>query len=132
MPVRFKQGDKVGHDGQYLIDRRLGEGGFGETYKAINTHTSANVALKFLDNDSFEDAKKEAGNAAGRYHEAVVNITDVVAWERPFVVMEFVDGQSLSEYIKQNAPLPPSAWWQTLRAATERYSSPAYKWIGPP
>ena len=115
MHVRFRQGDKVGHDGQYLIDQKLGEGGFGETYKAINTHTNANVALKFLDNDSFEDAKKEAGNAGGRHHEAVVNVTDVVAWERPFVVMEFVDGQSLSTYIKQNAPLSPSVWWQTLR-----------------
>ncbi len=115
MTASFRRGDEVGYSGQYLIDRKLGEGGFGETYKAVNTNTSADVALKFLDNDSFEDAKKEAGKAVGRHHEAVVDIIDVVAWERPFIVMEFVDGQDLSEYIRRNAPIAPSAWWQTLK-----------------
>ena len=30
MPTPFRQGERVGHGGQYRIDRKLGDGGFGE------------------------------------------------------------------------------------------------------
>ena len=121
MPQRLKQGARVGNGGKYRIDRQLGEGGFGETYKAVNTHINASVALKFLDNDSFDQARNEAstahaglGEAVAR-HDAVVKVLDAERWERPFVVMEFVDGQDLSEYLEQGAPLTSSDWWQTLK-----------------
>lgn len=115
MPPLFKRGQRVGHDGQYVIQQRLGVGNFGETYKAESTNTGVNVALKFFDTNSFKDAQKEARSAARSRHEAIVDVSDVVEWERPFVVMEFIDGEGLSKYIKSNAPLKPSEWWLTLR-----------------
>ena len=116
MPMRFEQGDSVGRDGEYRIDRLLGDpGGFGQTYKAVNLNTTASVALKFLNTDSLEEARREGQSVAGTTHEAVVRVLDVVEWDRPFVVMEFVGGQDLSTYLEQSAPLTSSVWWQTLR-----------------
>ena len=109
------RGERVGLGAQYRIERKLGDGGFGETYKAMNLNTGASVALKFLDDDSFAAAKREGSSAIGPAHDALVKVLDVVNWERPFVVMEFVDGESLSEYLEWSAPLKSSVWWQTLR-----------------
>lgn len=115
MPMRVKRGDEVGHEGQYRIEQKLGDGGFGETYKAVNQSTGADVAVKFLDSDSFDEARREGGSAVGTAHQNVVRVLDVVNWERPFVVMEFVDGEGLSDYLEGHAPLTPPVWWQTLK-----------------
>ncbi len=48
-------------------------------------------------------------------HDAVVKVLDVVEWDFPFIVMEFVDGQVLSDFFDRNAPLSPSQWWESLR-----------------
>ena len=113
--MRMRRGACVGPEEKYRIEGALGDGGFGDTYRAVNQSTGARVALKFLDSDSFDKAKQEGGSAVGTAHENVVKVLDVVNWERPFVVMEFVDGESLSDYLDQNAPLPPPVWWQTLK-----------------
>ena len=116
MPKQFlEQGERVGLGAQYRIERKLGSGGFGETYKAVNLNTGASVALKFLDDDSFAAAKQEGSSATGPVHAALVKVLDVVQWDRPFVVMEFVDGENLSEYLEWTAPMPPSVWWRTLK-----------------
>ena len=112
---KFKKGETVGSDRKYRIERELGKGGFGATYEAINTSTNAKVALKFLDSGSFDEARKEGSKVTEHNHEAVVKVLDVVEWKLPFIVMEFVEGQVLSDFLDQHAPLSPSQWWETFR-----------------
>ena len=112
---QFKKGEAVGSDRKYRIERELARGGFGATYEAVNTSTNTTVALKFLDAGAFQEAKKEGSKVTEHNHEAVVKVLDVVEWDWPFIVMEFVEGQVLSDFLEQNAPLSPRQWWETLR-----------------
>ena len=112
---QFKRGEAVGSDRKYRIEQELARGGFGATYEAVNTATNTTVALKFLDAGAFQEAKNEGSKVTEHNHEAVVRVLDVVEWDWPFIVMEFVEGQVLSCFLEQNAPLSPRQWWETLR-----------------
>jgi serine/threonine protein kinase len=94
-------GTKVLH---YEILEKLGEGGMGVVYKARDTKLDRFVALKFLPahlNASEQDKARfvqEAKAAAALNHPNVCSVIDISEHEGTmFIVMEYVDGQTLRE-----------------------------------
>jgi serine/threonine protein kinase/tetratricopeptide (TPR) repeat protein len=90
----------------YKVIEKLGEGGMGEVYLAEDTKLNRKVALKFLPDRLAADSsfkarfKREAQAAAGLNHPNIITVHEVAEYEnRPFIAMEYVEGQSLKEVI---------------------------------
>jgi serine/threonine-protein kinase len=100
--------------GRYEIVRRIGEGGMGAVYEAKHTVIGKRVAVKVLlekfhaKSDFVARLLQEARLASAIGHENIVDVTDFGTTDdgRSFVVMEFLDGESLAELAMREAPLP--------------------------
>jgi len=99
-------GDTLLH---YRIEEKLGSGGMGEVYRARDTKLNRDVALKILPPDLAGDPERrkrferEAQAVAALKHPSIVTIYSVeMADETPFLTMELVEGQTLSELIPEN------------------------------
>ncbi len=100
--------------GRYLIIRRIGEGGMGAVYEAKHTIIGKRVAVKVLlekfltKSDFVARLLQEARLASAIGHEHIVDVTDFGTTDdgRAFVVMEFLDGESLAQLVMREAPLP--------------------------
>lgn len=93
---------------RYKVIEELGRGGMGIVYKAEDTKLKRSVALKFLPPELIqnEEAKGrsvlEAQAAAGLAHPNICTIHEIDEGEdRSFISMEFVEGKSLKEKIKE-------------------------------
>src|SRR5262245_30284534 len=99
---------------RYQIIRRIGEGGMGAVYEAKHTLIGKRVAVKVLlekflaKSDFVARLLQEARLASSIGHEHIVDVTDfgTTSDGRSFVVMEFLDGESLAELAMREAPLP--------------------------
>lgn len=114
--------DSLGH---YRISRKLGKGGMGEVYLALDTKLKRNVAIKILSQESLqkENAKKrlilEAQAAAKLDHPNICTIYDVVeADSHTFIVMQYLKGETLYQKMKDK-PLRLSAALEIARQITE-------------
>ena len=88
--------------GHYRITDKLGEGGMGVVFLAQDLSLGRKIALKFLSEELRDDpaAHKrqllEARAAAALDHSNICNIHEIVEAEgQSFIVMEYVEGQSL-------------------------------------
>lgn len=105
---------------RYRLISRIGGGGMGEVWKAEDEVLARTVAVKLLrpefadDNVFRERLRREARAAGGIGHRGVVPVFDFGEIDRrdaanlSFIVMEFVDGPSLSEEIHQLGVLSPA------------------------
>jgi hypothetical protein len=97
--------------GRYEIQRRLGRGGMGTVYLAHDPMLKRSVAIKLLLADlDLPDARerfvREARSAAALNHANIVTVHELgeVA-SQPYIVMEYVLGDSLAEIIARKAPV---------------------------
>jgi serine/threonine-protein kinase len=109
--------------GPYRLLRKLGEGGMGIVYLALDESLNRQVALKALRTDKSvhpSTAKRflrEAQSAAKLNHPNVVTIYSVGAHaDRPFIAMEYVDGGSLADQLRAAGPL---YWRDTARVLAD-------------
>ena len=109
--------------GKYVDVQLLGEGGFGEVYRALDTTLHRPVALKVPHKELLRDPgfaaqfRAEAQTAAQLDHPNIVRIYSVGEFEgTPFIEMELVEGQTLADLIKANGRLTP----EVALAITER------------
>lgn len=99
---------------RYELMEKIGEGGMAVVYKARCTFLDRWVAIKILrdqyaNNPEFVDRfQREARAAARLAHPNIVSIYDVGEDQgRHFIVMEYVQGENLKDYLSRRGPLTP-------------------------
>jgi eukaryotic-like serine/threonine-protein kinase len=101
--------------GRYDVESRIGSGGMGTVWRGSDRVLQRPVAIKLLHEGLAADAsfaerfRREALAAAKLSHPniaAVYDSGDANGGGVPFIVMEYVEGESLSTILKEQGPLP--------------------------
>lgn len=97
---------------RYKINKTIGGGGMANVYLARDIILERDVALKVLrleyanDNEFIARFDREAQSATSLSHPNIVNIFDVGEEDHIlYIVMEYVDGMTLKEYIQKDGPV---------------------------
>lgn len=119
--------------GRYQIIRLLGEGGMGEVYLAKDLQLNRQIALKILpaylveDDESVARFKKEALAASSISHPNIAHIYEAgIEGNLRFIAMEFVEGNTLRELIKQkklDVITSIDIIWQTANALVSAHQA---------
>jgi WD40 repeat protein len=98
---------------RYRVMRLLGQGGMGAVYLAVHRHMGRAVALKVINptllnhGGSLSRFQQEVRAAAQLDHPNIVAAYDAdQAGGLHFLVMEYVEGQNLADYLAEKGPLP--------------------------
>ena len=101
--------------GRYRLDREIGRGGSGTVHLALDEVLGRQVAIKRVglipgsDSAELERAEREARLAAALNHPHVVSVFDLVDEnDVRWLVMEYVDGETLSERVRRSGALEPA------------------------
>ncbi len=115
MNQAIKKQTKIDHIGRYQLDVKLGEGASGVVYRAYDPVMDRDVAIKSakaeaLTEQQIKDVIDEfhyEAKIAGKYaHENIVTIYDVISHGKlDHIVMEYVPGRSVHDYMKATGPL---------------------------
>ena len=104
--------EMLGRIGRYEVERLIGAGGMGVVFKAFDTELNRPVAVKVLapilagSGAARQRFAREARAAAAVVHEHVVSIHNVeTEGESPFLVMQYVAGESLQGRIDHEGAL---------------------------
>lgn len=118
-------------DGKYRIVRLIGRGGMGAVYLAEHLALRRPVALKLMGealraNEQYvRRFEREAKATFGLEHRNIVRVYDYGHEPAPYLVMEWIDGETLKEHLNGLAQPPPLEWvrqvmeqlFQALQAA---------------
>lgn len=101
-------------DNRYELVEFVGKGGMALVYRAIDRRTGHSVAVKILRPEYNQDAEfssrfeREATTASKMSHHNIVNLLDVGQdGDIRYLIMEYVNGQTLKDVIRQKGALPP-------------------------
>ncbi len=112
-------------EGKYQIECRLGQGGMGVVYKARHAYLKTQLAIKVIlpdlvgnDPQLVTRFRQEALAAAAIRHQNVVSVTDygVIDGTLPFLVMEYVEGESLHDLLAREKSLSPERALEMISA----------------
>jgi serine/threonine-protein kinase len=118
----FEPGSQIG---RYEIQRRLGRGGMGTVYVAHDPVLGRMVAIKVFAGeldmpDARERFSREARAAAALSHPNIVTVYDFGELDaQPFIVMEYVAGETLAALIRRKVPVSTAdklRWMEELSA----------------
>ena len=98
---------------RYRLEARIGAGGMSTVYRAIDETLERPVAIKLMnrevasDSDQLERFRREARAVAQLSHPHVVGVIDAGEDEnRPYIVFEYIEGETLKERIRRCGRLP--------------------------
>lgn len=112
-------------EGKYHLESRIGQGGMGVVYKARHAYLKTLHAIKIIlpdlvgnDPELVKRFRQEALAAAAIRHQNVVQVTDygVAQGTMPFLVMEFVEGESLHDLLAREERLSPERAFELVAA----------------
>jgi serine/threonine protein kinase len=99
--------------GRYELEELVGSGGNSSVYRARDTLLERDVALKILHEHHLDDAdyverfRREARTVAQLSHPNIVTVIDRGDSDgRPFIVFEYVDGDTLDQLVARRGALP--------------------------
>jgi tRNA A-37 threonylcarbamoyl transferase component Bud32 len=99
--------------GRYRLDAQIGAGGMSTVYRAFDVNLERRVAIKLLhremsaDSDQLERFRREARAVAQLSHPHIVGVIDAGEDEnRPYIVFEYVEGETLKDRIRRLGRLP--------------------------
>ena len=109
--------------GRYVVQAIVGTGGMAVVYRAFDQKKNRIVAIKVLrpeyesDEEFVRRFSREAEAASKVSHENIVNMLDVgIDGDMRYIVMEYVDGQTLKDMIRQRGTIhPDTAIRMTIR-----------------
>jgi serine/threonine-protein kinase len=94
--------------GRYRLESRIGSGGMSTVYRAHDETLERSVAIKLMnrevasDSDQLERFRREARAVARLSHPNIVHVIDAGEDEgRPYIVFEYIDGETLKERIRR-------------------------------
>ena len=100
-------------NGRYRLDAQIGAGGMSTVYRAFDTTLERQVAVKLMhreiasDSDQLERFRREARSVAQLNHPHIVGVIDAGEEDgRPYIVFEYVEGETLKERIRRMGRLP--------------------------
>jgi tRNA A-37 threonylcarbamoyl transferase component Bud32 len=104
-------------NGRYRLEARIGAGGMSTVYRATDETLQRQVAIKLMhreiatDSDQLERFRREARAVAQLSHPHIVGVIDYgedldPAHPRPYIVFEYVEGETLKERIRRSGRLP--------------------------
>ena len=115
-------------DGRYSIESLVGVGGMANVYRGTDLKTGNQIAVKvlkdeFLDNEELVRRFKNESKAISILsHPNIVKVYDVSVTDKSqYIVMEYVDGITLKEYLKQRGGA--LTWKETVHFATQILSA---------
>jgi len=110
--------------GKYEVLSRIGKGGMGTVYRAVDTDLNRLVALKVLSPEMaakpamLERFRQEARSAARLKHENIITVHDVGEQNGTYyIALEFVDGKDLHDFIGRKGKLEPAQAREILTQA---------------
>ncbi len=118
-------------NGRYRLERRLGQGGMGVVYAAVDDVLERPVAVKLIRDhvlgplDLNGRFRREAKVAAGFAHPHVVRVYDfgIDRHQRPFLVMELLEGDTLRQQLSTGGPLTIPETLHILRGVCSALSA---------
>jgi serine/threonine protein kinase len=98
--------------GKYRLSRRIGQGAMSAVWAAVNQDTSCEVAVKLIlgsEPELRQRLMREARSCGALKHPNVIDIYDVAqtASGEPFLVMEFLTGETLAQLLTRKRRLEP-------------------------
>ncbi|GAA2412533.1 Stk1 family PASTA domain-containing Ser/Thr kinase [Streptomyces glaucosporus] len=115
----------IGHvlDGRYRVEARIAVGGMATVYRALDTRLDRVLALKVMHPSLAADASfvdrfiREAKSAARLAHPNVVGVFDQGSdGSYVYLAMEYVEGCTLRDVLRERGALPPRAALEILEA----------------
>ena len=107
--------------GRYRLDAQIGHGGMSTVYRAFDTVLERQVAIKLMhreiasDSDQLERFRREARSVARLSHPHIVTVIDAgeepsedgaeAGVGAPYIVLEYVPGETLKQLIRREGPL---------------------------
>jgi len=99
--------------GRYRLDAQVGTGGMSTVYRAFDSTLERRVAIKLMhrdiaaDSDQLERFRREARSVARLSHPHIVGVIDAGEEDgRPYIVFEYVEGETLKDRIRRLGRLP--------------------------
>jgi serine/threonine-protein kinase len=100
-------------NGRYRLEARIGSGGMSTVYRALDETLERQVAVKLMnrevasDSDQLERFRREARAVAQLSHPHIVGVIDASEDDgRPYIVLEYVEGETLKDRIRRQGRLP--------------------------
>jgi eukaryotic-like serine/threonine-protein kinase len=100
-------------NGRYRLDAQIGTGGMSTVYRAFDTVLERQVAIKLMhreiasDSDQLERFRREARAVAQLNHPHIVTVIDAGEDDNtPYIVFEYVEGETLKDRIRRHGRLP--------------------------